>query len=70
MTRNQKRNIIITICLVVVFIAILSLYWKITNFNPFVWVVNHSNTFIVFGTLGAVAVLMILGFWFKNRRRI
>lgn len=70
MTRNQKRNLLITIVLIFVLILILSIYWYMIKFNPFIWIANHLNSFLVFGTLGIVAILMIVGFWLKTRKKL
>ena len=70
MTRNQKRNLLITIVLIFVLILILSFYWYMIKFNPLLWIANHINSFLVFGTLGIVAILMIVGFWLKTRKKL
>lgn len=70
MTRNQKRNLLITIVLIFVLILILSIYWYMIKFNPFIWIANHLNSFLVFGTLSVIGLLMILGLYLKMRRRL
>lgn len=70
MTRSQKRNLIIMAVLILSFIAVLVAYWCIIKFNPFAWIAEHKNTFILFAALGIAGGLTILSFWLQHRKRL
>lgn len=70
MIRSQKRNLIIMLVLILSFIAVLVTYWCIIKFNPFEWIAENKNTFILFAALGTAGGLTILSFWLQHRKRL
>lgn len=70
MTRSQKRNLLITIILIAAFLGVLITYWCIIGFNPFLWIKDNANYFILAAVLILCAGLMILGYWLTHRRRL
>lgn len=70
MTRSQKRNLIITISLIVAFIGVLIGYWVLIQFNPFQWIAENASMFILAAALIGCACLIILGYWLTHRRKL
>lgn len=70
MTRSQKRNLFITLLLIGVFIGVLVAYWCIIKFNPFTWIAENANFFILAAVLILCACLIILGYWLTHKRRL
>lgn len=70
MTRNQKRNLIITLVLIFAFIGVLVGYWVLIQFNPFTWIAEHASVFILWAALIFCAGLILLGYWLTHRKRL
>lgn len=70
MTRSQKRNLLITLGVILLLIATLVVYWVLIQFNPFQWIAENVNYFIVGASLGGCALLVILGYWLSHRKRL
>jgi hypothetical protein len=68
MKRSKIRNLIIIISLIIVFIALLSVYWAMIGFNPFKWIEENMTYFIIWFGLGIAGAFILIGFWLTHRK--